>query len=462
MDQWDVPYYWTFPAPGVVCFVVGFLFGLPALRLQGLYLALATFALATAMPQILKFHPLEALTGGVQGIVILKPDPPPGLPLNADQWLYYFTLAVLLVMFAAAANLVNSRTGRAIMAIRDNPIAAAAMGINTSLYKTLTFGVSALYTGVAGALGAIAVQFVAPDSFTFLLSVSLLVGLVIGGVGSIPGCLFGGLFVLFVPEHRRERIDRARRRDLWHHPATGDLCHAVGRRRFCAASRLAARYKSNGEAQMKKISRRSILAAAPSALALAALPARAEKQYGPGVTDTEIKIGNTVPYSGPASSYGTIGKAEAAYFRMLNDQGRRQWAQDQLHLVRRRLHAAEDRRAGAQTGRGRRRFADAGTARHADQLGDPAISEPEKSAPAVRRHRRDQMERPYHFPWTMGWQPNYQSEGHVYAAYILEHKPNGKIGDPLSKRRFRQRLSEGPEGRARRQGQVDDHRRGPL
>jgi branched-chain amino acid transport system permease protein len=199
MEQLDFAYYWTLPCAGLVCFVVGFLFGLPALRLQGLYLALATFALATAMPQILKFQPLEPLTGGVQGIVIIKPDPPPGVPLNADQWLYFFTLAVLLVMFAGAANLVKSRTGRAIMAIRDHPIAAAAMGINTSLYKTLTFGVSALYTGVAGALGAIAIQFVAPDSFTFLLSVSLLVGLVVGGVGSIPGSLFGGVFVLFVP-----------------------------------------------------------------------------------------------------------------------------------------------------------------------------------------------------------------------------------------------------------------------
>jgi branched-chain amino acid transport system permease protein len=199
MEQLDLAYYWTLPCAGAVCFVVGFLFGLPALRLQGLYLALATFALATAMPQILKFGPLEPLTGGVQGIVILKPDPPPGVPLDADQWLYFFTLAVLLVMFAGATSLVNSRTGRAIMAIRDHPIAAATMGINTSLYKTLTFGVSALYTGVAGALGAIAIQFVAPDSFTFLLSVSLLVGLVVGGVGSIPGSLFGGVFVLFVP-----------------------------------------------------------------------------------------------------------------------------------------------------------------------------------------------------------------------------------------------------------------------
>ena len=204
MNQ-DVGYYWTLPCAGAICFVVGFLFGLPALRLQGIYLALATFALATAMPQILKFQPLEPLTGGVQGISLLKPDPLPGVPLNADQWLYYFTLAVLLVMFAGAASLVKSRSGRAIMAIRDHPIAAAAMGIDTALYKTLTFGVSALYTGVAGALGAIVIQFVGPDSFPFLLSVSFLVGLVVGGVGSIPGSLVGGVFVLFVP-NLAERI----------------------------------------------------------------------------------------------------------------------------------------------------------------------------------------------------------------------------------------------------------------
>jgi branched-chain amino acid transport system permease protein len=199
IHNYEVSYLWTLPAAGGVCFAVGFLFGLPALRLQNLYLALATFALAVAMPQILKFHALEAWTGGVQGLVVDQPEAPSFLPIDDDQWLYYFTLIVILVMFGAAANLVKSRTGRAIMAIRDNPIAAAAMGINLSLYKTLTFGVSAFYTGVAGALGALAVAFVAPDSFNFLLSVSFLVGLVIGGVGSIAGCLFGGLFVLYVP-----------------------------------------------------------------------------------------------------------------------------------------------------------------------------------------------------------------------------------------------------------------------
>jgi branched-chain amino acid transport system permease protein len=199
MDQADVAYYWTLPVAGLVCLVIGFLFGLPALRLEGVYLALATFALAVAIPQLLKSTPLEPWTGGVQGVVIIKPDAPFGLPINSDQWLYFFTVAVAIVLYVCAVNLVRSRTGRAMIAIRENPIAASAMGINVSLYKSLTFGVSALYTGVAGALGAIAVQFVAPDSFTFFLSIALFVGLIVGGVGSIPGTLVGGLFVLFVP-----------------------------------------------------------------------------------------------------------------------------------------------------------------------------------------------------------------------------------------------------------------------
>jgi len=207
MDQGDVWYVWTIPTAGVICFVAGFLFGLPALRLEGTYLALATFALAIAMPQILKFSPLEHWTGGVQGIVILKPDAPFGLPISQDQWLYYFTLIILILMFLFAYNLVGSRTGRAMMAIRDNPTAAKAMGVNLSLYKSLTFGVSALYTGVAGALSAIVVQFVAPDSFTFALSVILFVGLVVGGVGWIPGALFGALFIMFVP-HLAEGVSK--------------------------------------------------------------------------------------------------------------------------------------------------------------------------------------------------------------------------------------------------------------
>ena len=199
MDRFGWPYWATLPVAGVVCFISGFLFGLPALRLRGHYLALATFALAVAMPQILKYKHIEQWTGGVQGIVIIKPDPPFGLKITPDQWLYLFTLAILVVMFVVGWNLLRGRVGRAMMAIRDHPIAAEAMGVNSALFKTLTFGVSALYTGIAGALGAIVVQFVAPDSFDALLSVIFLVGIVIGGIASISGAFYGALFIQFIP-----------------------------------------------------------------------------------------------------------------------------------------------------------------------------------------------------------------------------------------------------------------------
>ncbi len=199
IDHWKVPYGWTIPVAGVLCLIIGFLFGIPALRLEGLYLALATFALALAVPQLLKYQRFDEWTGGSQGIVLSKPKPPWGLPLTPDQWLYFVTLGVLLVLLVLAANLVAGRTGRAIVAIRDNHIAAEAMGVNTALYKSLAFGVSAAYTGVAGAFSAIAVAFVAPDTFNIFLSITFLVGVVIGGLASISGAIFGALFIQFVP-----------------------------------------------------------------------------------------------------------------------------------------------------------------------------------------------------------------------------------------------------------------------
>jgi branched-chain amino acid transport system permease protein len=199
MDKLGVPYWATIPVAGAVCFVAGFLFGLPALRLEGLYLALATFALGIAMPQILKHKSLEHWTGGSQGIVIVKPEPPAWSGVSQDQWLYFFTLAWVVVLFILGWNLLRGRIGRAMVAIRDQPIAAQAMGVNTAMVKSLTFGVSALYTGIAGALGAIAIQFVAPDSFTIFLSITLLTGVVIGGLASISGAFYGALFIQFIP-----------------------------------------------------------------------------------------------------------------------------------------------------------------------------------------------------------------------------------------------------------------------
>ena len=195
-----LPYWLAIPVASLFCFGAGFLFGFPALRFGGLYLALATFALAVATPQILSYKGFDAITGGSQGLSVAKPHSPPfGLHLNDDQWLYFVCLASAAALYWAARNLVGGRVGRALIALRDQPIAAESMGVNAALYKTTCFGVSALYAGVAGGLSSIAVGFVSPESFGLALSLSFLVGIVVGGLASLGGVLFGALFIEFVP-----------------------------------------------------------------------------------------------------------------------------------------------------------------------------------------------------------------------------------------------------------------------
>ena len=194
----SVPYWLAIPLAGIVCFGAGFLFGFPALKLEGHYLALATFTLAIAVPQLLKHKSIAGWTGGVGGVLLDKPDPPAFLPLSVDQFLYYVCLIVAMALFWIVYNLLRGRSGRAMMAIRDHAMAAGTMGIDTALYKTMTFGISAGITGMAGALSAITVAYVAPDSFTLQLSISFLVGLVVGGIASLPGCLIGGAFIVLV------------------------------------------------------------------------------------------------------------------------------------------------------------------------------------------------------------------------------------------------------------------------
>ena len=228
-----VPYYLAIPIASLVCFGAGFLFGFPALRFGGLYLALATFALAVATPQILAFKGFDAWTGGSSGVSLMKPHAPFALPLSSDQWLYLVCLLFAAVLYAAARNLVTSRIGRALIALRDQPIAAEAMGVNAAFMKTTCFGISALYAGVAGGLSAIAVGFVSPESFGLALSLSFLVGIVVGGLASLGGVLFGALFIEFVPnladqlvgQLRRERQGLARR-DLRRASHSGDGRHA--------------------------------------------------------------------------------------------------------------------------------------------------------------------------------------------------------------------------------------------
>ena len=204
MANYNWPYWATVPVAAAASALMGFLIGFPALRLGGLYLALTTFALAVAVPQVLKVDALSGLTGGVQGLTMDKAEAPFHLPLTGDQWIYVFTLIVGGLMFLLAWNLTRGRVGRAMMAVREQSTAAEAMGINLAGLKTRTFAVSAMLTGVAGALSSIAVQFVAPDSFNFFLSITLFVGLVVGGVDSIPGALFGGAFVEFLPNIANE------------------------------------------------------------------------------------------------------------------------------------------------------------------------------------------------------------------------------------------------------------------
>ncbi len=207
MHRYGVPYWATLPPAGLICFVLGVLFGLPALRFEGPYLALVTLAMALATPLLLKYF--DTWTGGQQGINLIKPVPPSGLGLDRDRWLYLVALLVLLVEIRVAANMLHGRTGRAWVAIRDHPIAAAAMGINTARYKTLAFGTSTLFTGVAGALSAIVIGYVSPESYSLFLSVSFLAGSAIGGIATIGGAIVGGFFIQFVPNLANDISDAA-------------------------------------------------------------------------------------------------------------------------------------------------------------------------------------------------------------------------------------------------------------
>lgn len=199
MVHFGVPWWLTVLLMAPVCFIAGFGFGLPALRLEGLYLALATFALAVTMPGILNYKGFDAYTGGTTGLQIDKPKVPLHLPFNQDQWLFLCCLAVAMLMLFIAQNLVAGRVGRAMVALRDHPVAAQTMGINSAMVKASCFGISALYAGVAGALDAALVGFVSPDSYSLFLSLSLLVGMVVGGLGSLWGMLAGAIFIEFVP-----------------------------------------------------------------------------------------------------------------------------------------------------------------------------------------------------------------------------------------------------------------------
>jgi branched-chain amino acid transport system permease protein len=205
IEKASVPYLLTLPAAALVCFAAGWVFGVPALRLRGLYLALVTLALAVATPQLIKRF--DDLTEGTQGLTVAQPESPSWLPLEDDQFLYLLFLVVAALMFLAAWSLMRGAAGRAIKAVRDGEIAASTLGVNLATTKTRVFAISAAYAGVGGALYVMAIGFVAPEAFTLTISFAFLAAIVVGGLATISGALFGALFIEFVPVYASDVND---------------------------------------------------------------------------------------------------------------------------------------------------------------------------------------------------------------------------------------------------------------
>ena len=207
IDRFDVPYLATLIPAALLTFALGYALGIPALRLHGPYLALVTLGVAVVTPPVLKRF--SGLTGGAMGLSLTKPQAPAWTGLEDDQWQYYLVLVAALLAFALAWNLVHSRIGRAMIAIRDDQLAAETMGVELARVKTRTFAWSAMYAGVAGALFTWVIGFVSPDSFGVSVSIQFLAGLVVGGLGTISGPLFGAAFLVFVPNVSQDINDAA-------------------------------------------------------------------------------------------------------------------------------------------------------------------------------------------------------------------------------------------------------------
>lgn len=179
---------WTIPLAGLVAGIAGLLFGFPALRFRGIYLALATFAVPVALIQITKKY--EGFTGGGGGMNLDR--------ILSGSYVYNLTWPIAGALLVGSWLLLRGRFGRALRTIRESEIAAVSSGINVPLYKTIAFGISAAYAGIAGSLYALAVAYVNPDTFPIDLSILLLTGVVVGGLGSLTGVVFGALFVEYV------------------------------------------------------------------------------------------------------------------------------------------------------------------------------------------------------------------------------------------------------------------------
>jgi branched-chain amino acid transport system substrate-binding protein len=456
-----LPYVVTIPLAALVCGVLGFAIGLAAGRLEGIYLGLATFALGVATPDLLKKQ--TNLTGGVKGIT-LPPITSPVAALSDDQFFYFLCLAVAGALFLLAHNILADRTGRAWRAVRDGELAAAAFGINVGYYKTLAFALSAAYAGVAGSLYGLATAFVSTDAFPFQLSIGLLVGAVVGGIGTIGGALIGGLLTEFLPIYAQQMLLPVNKQlanaapgavqgilllvvlglarggvagllsDLFRRKEFTRVRSASVRTAFMAFMSLVLAACSSGApagggapASGGAPAATSAPAAAPAATS--AKPAAANTASDVGVTADNILIGGTDPLSGPAAAYGTIAKASDAYFNYVNDNGgvngrkitykylddgynpaqtvpltKQLVEQDQVFLM----------------------YAGLGTQPQTsvrDYLNGKKVPQVFVATGATTFSAEFEK-----YPYTFGWQPVYQGESLIYAQYILKNTPNAKIG----------------------------------
>jgi branched-chain amino acid transport system permease protein len=192
-----VPVFVSLPCAALFSAVVGLIVGLPALRLKGIYLAIATLAFNVIVEEVVTRW--ESLTGGNSGLH-LAPVELFGVKLDGDAGFYYLCLGLTVAAILALMNLLRSPTGRAFVAIRDSEISASCMGVNLAKYKTLSFAISAALTGVGGALYAHKVTFITPEQFTLLQSIELVTIVILGGVGFLHGAVLGAAFLIVLPQ----------------------------------------------------------------------------------------------------------------------------------------------------------------------------------------------------------------------------------------------------------------------
>lgn len=353
------PYLATVVAAALVCFAIGVGVGFPALRLDGSYLALLTLGLAAVFPVLVRRY--ESITRGNRGVRVDRFEPPRGAGLAVDQWTYYLVLLVVLGLFAGAWNLVRSRMGRAMVSVRDNPLAAEAAGIDVARIKILTFGLSAMYAGIAGALNTMLVGAVSPDSFGITRSIDLLAGLVIGGLGSVLGPLLGGFVAHYLPRYAGDvnenlaGVAYGAALIVLMYIAPGGLA-SLGRGVRDSVLRRSQNRRPRGgppprkEPSMTTSSRAGTLPVAlllSVALIAAGCAGRDDEgaaegddpagepgssaglvdvsecpsgyDAAGGVTDSEIRVAGSFPFSGPASSLSFLATGIEAYFNYYNE-----------------------------------------------------------------------------------------------------------------------------------------------